>query len=124
MENQIYTSKSNATRAAKKDVSKQGADNFVLQQNADGWFYELTSPAATPLDDMVAVSDHLASVAKNFVNLFEGYKENSNSKCRSLRLTASEYNGDRKTFMKDAVAYGIKPATASANWAAAKRGEF
>lgn len=47
------------------------------------------------------------------------------SKCASLRQIAHEWaKGDRKGYMAAAVAAGIKPATASANWAAMRRGEW
>lgn len=60
----------------------------------------------------------------------EAFKAEGASKCKALRLTASKWLGmeapsyTRKNFIADAMEYGIKEATASANWAAAKRGDI
>jgi hypothetical protein len=54
---------------------------------------------------------------------FEAYKAAGNSKCKSLRLVATLYNGKRTEFIRDAVACGVPTTTASANWACMKRGE-
>lgn len=162
----LYTTKSNATRAAKAAVKKQNAGGFELDRDCDGmWSFELTSKVEVPLNEMdqygagteaapacphcginhmdngysfhgadtphdtnqfgcLACDGEWGPELSDFRTMYEGFKAAGNSMCRSLRLTAHEYNGNRKGFMVDAVANGVKPATASANWAAMKRGEF
>lgn len=74
-------------------------------------------------------------VHASFAASMDAFKAAGNSKCKSLRLTAARYQelGDgregnhmytRKNFIADAMDYGIKETTASANWACTKRGEI
>lgn len=174
----VYTTKSNANRAAKAAMNKTIADGYtctgfdivgengsytyVLQDDSGTTAANLEELGLYGLGDSeeTAVCPHCGTnhigngyqdfvgvrevggtmeltytclgcggewgpPAPSFVSLFEGYKAAGNSKCKSLRLTAAQWAaGDRKGFIAQATACGIKPATASANWACMKRGEF
>lgn len=62
---------------------------------------------------------------QGFAAKLAAYIAGGKSKCASLRQIAHEWpKGDRKGYIAAAVAAGVKPATASANWAAMKRGEW
>jgi hypothetical protein len=61
---------------------------------------------------------------QGFAATYTAHLASGKSKCASLRATAHSYTGTRKNFICDAMELAIKEATASANWAAMKRGEW
>lgn len=125
-----YSSKSNAARALAKFVAANPQRNLntavlACQSQPGRWFYMVEDVVETP--NPVTPAAPLPHLAKQFVNLFTSYQSGGYSKCKSLRATAQEWqaNGNsRQQFVLSAVAHGIKPATAGANWAAMKRGEL
>jgi len=172
----VYTAKSNATRAAKRNASKGGTHTEVVA--VEGGFAVVAPDALTaPVEAYIHTANELAAMDQfgagteaapkcphcgidhmdngynvhdietpndtnefaclacggewgpalaDFATAFAKYKAQGNSMCRSLRMVAQDYQHgmNRQAFIKDAVAHGVKPATASANWACMKRGEF
>lgn len=176
METKIYSTKANATRAAKK-ATPEGADYEVMMEVTGGFTFKVNMPEAPKVaytsDELAAMGDYGAGdaanpvcqhcgidhtdngytfdgddvngsritlhngfysclaclgewgpVNKGLAATYNGFKAAGNSMCKSLRLTAETYHGNRKGFICDAMGAGAKEATASANWAAMKRGEF
>jgi hypothetical protein len=120
-----YSSRSNARRALNKELEKAGmtARELFIRDNTDGTF---TGCAVIEQEADEQLDPAAESVnADTFTKMFMVIQHEQNlSKCATLRAVAHAWKGTRQEFLKAAINHGIKPATASANWAAKVRGEW